>query len=152
MLKNGDIIFFEDKDDFRSAVLKDALQIFSEKANVALLTKKNKENKITKTALPFTIDLEADKIIHKLIKEDIKTLDNVLPVTGKRREIVKPLYLFLDGEVLLYARLRKLKFKPEKSKEKKTKDKISLFIDSLEKKHPELKRAVVKSWLRIKGI
>ena len=59
--------------------------------------------------------------------------------------------MFLDKEVLLYAKLRKLAPKgvPSVKEDLNTegKDKISLFIDELEKKHPEVKQAVVGSWL-----
>ena len=51
--------------------------------------------------------------------------------------------MFLDKEVLLYAKLRKLKF--EKIKERK--NKIGKFIDRLEEKHPEVKRAIVNGCL-----
>jgi len=58
--------------------------------------------------------------------------------------VIKPLYLFLDKEVLLYAKLRGLKFGDV---EEKRKDNISLFIDEMEKLHPEVKQAVIASYL-----
>jgi len=50
----------------------------------------------------------------------------------------------LDKEVLLYAKLRGLKFGDV---EEKRKDNISLFIDEMEKLHPEVKQAVIASYL-----
>jgi len=99
-------------------------------------------NKRVRIAISTTIDSSADKIIYELIKGQVKDLKNVEPVVGK---VIKPLYLFLDEEVLLYAKLRKLKFK----RIKESKDKITKFIDELEKKHPEVKRAIVKSYLAL---
>ena len=99
--------------------------------------------KITKVALSNTTDFVANEIVHEIIKGDIRKL-NVKPVEGR---VIKPLYLFLDEEVLLYAKLRKLKFK----KVKEEKDRVGMFIDDLEKKHPEVKRAVVKGWLKLCG-
>jgi tRNA(Ile)-lysidine synthase TilS/MesJ len=58
---------------------------------------------------------------------------------------VKPLCLFLDEEILLYAKLKNLKFR--KAQEKK--DKIRNFEDEFEKKHPEVKRAIVNSVLKL---
>jgi len=63
--------------------------------------------------------------------------------------VIKPLYLFLDEEVLLYAKLKKLKFKKEIKGKKTKKDKISNFIDDLEVKHPEIKHAIINSYLEL---
>jgi len=95
-----------------------------------------------KIAISSTTDTEADKLIHILVKGNAKNMKELAPVCKKT---IKPLYLFLDEEVLLYANLKKLKFR--KMKEKK--DEISVFIDELEKKHPEIKRAVVKGYLEL---
>jgi len=46
---------------------------------------------------------------------------------------------------LLYAKLKKLKFKNQKEQ----KNEISLFVDDLEKKHPEIKRAIVNNYLEL---
>jgi len=141
MIRNNDIVAYENKGDFRGVVLEDVLKMFSEKAMIELI--RNKSNKkITKKAISSTIDAEANKIVHSLIKRNAKNLKEVAPVENK---VVKPLYLFLDEEVLLYAKLRKLKFK----KQKIEKDKISKFIDELEKKHPEIKRAIINSYLEL---
>jgi len=164
MIKKNEVIGY-DNSGFRGIVLEDVLKMFAEKSIVELApqayTKEVREpaeagpekfslkiftkgiklpskKKLDKIAIASTTDLEADKIIHFLIKGKGK-LDSA--VDGK---IIKPLYLFLDKEVLLYAKLRKLKFK--KIKEKK--DKISKFIDELEKMHPEVKQAIVSSYLK----
>ena len=116
----------------------------------------------TKIAIDSTLDSEAEEIIHVMIQKDVEKL-KVAPVAGK---IIRPLYLFLDKEVLLYAILKELDFKEKKhiirSSKSQTKevllyenlklekikpDKISRFIDKLEEKHPEVKRAIVNSYL-----
>ncbi len=170
MIKKNEVVGYKKARDFREVVLQDVLKMFAKKAMVELVKlpistlrvypeksfsthkmypeRKNfsTRGKIftrgNKIAIASTTDLEADKIIHFLIKGNVNDLKNVLPVNNK---IIKPLYLFLDKEVLLYAKLKKLKFKKEKIK----KDKISLFIDELEKKHPEVKQAVVGSFLGV---
>ena len=141
MIKNNDIVGYENIGDFKGAVLEDSLKTFAKKAMIELINLPNKK-KITKKAIPSTIDYEADKIIHILIKGKASELNNLFP---KQNMIIKPLYLFLDEEVLIYAKLKNLKFKDEEPK----KDKISLFIDGLEKKHPEIKRAIVNSYLEL---
>jgi tRNA(Ile)-lysidine synthase TilS/MesJ len=77
-----------------------------------------------------------------LIEKNVSELKNYLPIQGN---IIKPLYLFLDSEILLYAKLKGLKFKQKKKKG----DKIQRFEDEFEKKHPEVKRAIVNSLLAL---
>ena len=100
-----------------------------------------KQNKI-KIAIPSTTDSEANEIAHILIQDKSSKLKQHSPMV---RNVIKPLYLFLDKEVLLYAKLKKLNFKEKK---KKT-DALTNFINELEKKHPEIKRAIISSWLKL---
>jgi tRNA(Ile)-lysidine synthase TilS/MesJ len=140
MIRNGDIIGFADKKDFRSVVLKEILEIAEKRANVKIVKLPSKKtNKIT---VPLTLDSEAEDIVNAIIEKNLEN-QNVSPVENK---IIKPLYLFLDEEVLLYAKLRNLRF----NKKKEKKNKLSEFIGGLEKKHPEIKRAIVNSYLKIK--
>ncbi len=130
----------------RGIVLEDVLKMFAKKTMVELVELPSRKH-LDKIAIASTIDLEANEIIHTLIQGNIKDLKNLKPVNGK---IIKPLYLFLDKEVLLYAKLKKLKFKKEAVRSSllgKNVGKISIFINKLEKKHPEVKRAIVNSYL-----
>lgn len=140
MIRKGDVVCYKKTLNFRSVVLEDLLNLFANKGVIEIVKTGNK--KANKTALSDTLDSESDKIIHELIKKKVKDLREIKPVNGKT---IKPLYLFLDKEVLLYAKLRNLKFKEKKIK----KDKISLFIEEMEKNHPELKRAIVNSYLEL---
>lgn len=144
MIKKEDVIFIKGKDDFRSVVLEDVLEMFAEKLMIELVELQSKK-KANKIVVPSAIDLEANDIVHEIINGNLKKLNNIKPVDGK---VIKPLYLFLDKEVLLYAKLKGLKFK----KSKDSKDKIGKFVDELEKKHPEVKRAIVNSYLSIRAI
>lgn len=148
MIKKDDIIGCKNDGDFRDVVLEYLLKIFESKLIINLIKfqAKKKNNKVDKIALSSTIDLEADKIVHALIKDKTSDLKKVFPIVRMKNQIIiKPLYLFLDNEIIIYAKLKGLKFK--KIKEKK--DKISEFIYELEKKHPEIKRAIVKSYLEL---
>jgi tRNA(Ile)-lysidine synthase TilS/MesJ len=136
MAHSGETISYKNNKSFRDVVLEDILKMFAEKAN-AKLTKSLKSDKI---AISTTLDSEADEITHKLMDKNSKM--KFSPVEGRT---IKPLYLFLDEEILLYAKIKKLRFK--KIKEKK--DKLSSFIDELEEKHPEIKRAIVNSMLKM---
>ena len=168
LIKQKDIVGYKNEKDFRGVVLEHILKMFADKWIIELVelrsqvhdinkqliqksclitsnqfrAKRDKLKKPNKIAIASTIDLEADKIIHTLIQGEIKELKKVSPVEGK---IIKLLYLFLDREVLLYAQLKRLEFKKVKPK----KDKISKSINELEKKHPEIKRAIVKSYLEL---
>ncbi|MFH1607877.1 MAG: hypothetical protein ABIA78_01975 [archaeon] len=124
--------------DFRSVVLEDCLRILKDKGRIEVV---EGSKKVDKVAVSITIDLVSYEIINKLVNGDIKRM-KISPVEGK---IIKPLFLFLDEEVLLYCELKGLKFKEKKE----GKDKISKFIDELEKKHPEVKQAVVKGMLKL---
>jgi len=135
MIKRGDVVNVKGK-DYRAVVLKYLFGILEEKGVVEI---KNKGDKI---AITDTLDSESEKIVNGLINGDEKNLKNLKPVDGK---VIKPLYLFLDEEILLYAKLKGLKFKIKKEKDSK----IGKFIDELETKHPEVKRAVVNSYLKL---
>jgi len=141
MAQRGDVIGYENDKSFRGVVLEDVLKMFVGKAHVVLIKMPTKK-KVDKIAVSFTIDLEANEIVYEIIKGNLKKLSDIKPIDGKS---IKPLYLFLDKEVLLYAKLKGLKF----TKKKQKKDKISRFINELEKKHPEVKRAIVNSYLNL---
>ena len=138
MIKKNDVIGYKKGNDFRSVVLENMLKMFKDKMMIDV--RKNSKKGKFKIAIPDTINSTSDRIVHELIKGKIKNFKETAPV---EKNIIRPLYLFTDEEVLLYAKLKKLKFKKQKIK----KGKISEFVDELEKKHPEVKRAVVKGVL-----
>lgn len=140
MISQGDIIGYKDSKDFRGAVLKEMLEMFSKRANINIAKLPSK--KISKIAVLSTLDSESDEIISVLITGNLKNIKKISPIDDN---IIKPLYLFSDKEVMLYAKLKNMKFKAEKKKYDKFRD----FIDLLEKKHPEIKRAIVNSYLKI---
>ena len=172
MTSQGKSIAYKNNYDFRDAVLEDILKMLSRKSmneivNIPSIENSNNystnsqefskgqfretgksinkiihKRKTDKIALSSTIDSEAGQMISILISQDAKSLEELAPVW---KNIIRPLYLFLDEEVLLYAKLRKLKFKEKKIK----KDKISGFISELEKSHPEVKHAIVNSYLKM---
>jgi tRNA(Ile)-lysidine synthase TilS/MesJ len=144
LIKPKDKISYESAKDFRDAVLEDLFKTFSGKLMIEFA--KYSKKKTGKMAVASTIDLESDKIIHTIINDKISRIKKSAPIEKKNNQlIIKPLYLFLDKEVMLYAQLRRLKFKKEENK----KDKISEFVEEMEKKHPEIKRAVVNSYLEL---
>jgi len=140
MIKSGDIIGYNKSNDFKSVVLENVLKMFAEKGNVKIVKLPSKK-KINKIVVFSTIDSEAEDIVSEIVNGDVKKMENVKPVDKK---IIKPLYLFLDKEILLYAKIRKLKFEKIKNIE----NKINEFVNKSEKKHPEVKRAIVKGFLK----
>jgi hypothetical protein len=141
MIKNGDVVGYKKSTAVYDVVLEDVLKMFAEKGHVELVKLPNK--KATKIAKSDTTDSVADEIVHEVVSGDLKK-EGIKPKEGK---IIRPLYLFLDKEVLLYAKLRGLKYKVEK---KEVKDKLGKFVDELEKKHPEIRHAIVNGMLEIK--
>jgi hypothetical protein len=141
MINKEEVIAYENSGNFRDVVLEDLLKIFSEKSRISLIKLPSKK-KFTKKAISETIDSNSIKIMQFITENKISQLKNL---SASDKSIIKPLYLFLDSEVLLYAKLKNLKF--EKIVEKKTN--WSFFIDELEIKHPEIKRAIVNSYLEL---
>ena len=156
MVNKGDAIGYEGKKGFRDVVLADLLFMFSEKGFVEVVRVEKGDKgygmgdegcgklrkKVDKVAISSTIDSESDKIVHILVKGNVKDLKEIKPVDKK---VIKPLYLFLDKEVMLYAKIKGLRFSEKKEK----KDRLSRFVDDLEKKHPEIKRAILNSYLEL---
>ena len=140
MVKKGDTLGYKKTNDFRGVVLSDLLKMYSEKAPVEVVKLPSK--KTNKIVSPETATSESLKIIQDLFKGK---LDNkkYFPIQGKT---IKPLYLFLDKEVLLYAKLKGLKF----SKPKEEKSEIFKLIKDLETKHPEIEHGIVNSYLSLK--
>ena len=135
MIKRGDVVSVKGN-DYGAVVLKYLFGILEEKGVIEL------KGKGGKVAMTSTLDNESEEMVSELISGDEKNLKNLKPVDGN---VIKPLYLFLDEEILLYAKLKGLKFKATREKETK----IGKFINELEIKHPEIKRAVVSSYLKI---
>ncbi|MEK6875082.1 MAG: hypothetical protein AABX30_00155 [Nanoarchaeota archaeon] len=131
--------------NFKDVVLEEMLKIFSKKLHIQLIKLPSKK-RIDKLAVSSTLDSEAYEITDILINNNYGELKKIKPIVKiKWRIIIKPLYLFLNEEIFLYAKLRKLKFKNIE----KDKNKLRRFINELEQKHPEIKRAIVNSFLKL---
>lgn len=142
MIQRDDIVLFKNNKTLGDVVLNDMLTIFAKKSTLTI--KEKADNKVKKIAVSSTTDSEADKIISYLIN---KKKGNPAPIFREEGKIIiKPLYLFLNKEVLLYAKIKRLKFKQERGKKEED---ISNFINNLEKKHPEVKHSVINSYLKI---
>jgi len=140
MINAKDFIGYKKGTDFKSAVLEELLKFISKKYNFNIINLPNK--KANKIALTSSLDSESEQILKIIINKKSSELKKYLPVVGKE---IKPLYLFLDNEILLFAKLKDIKFKESKT----NKDKIGIFTDEFEKNHPEVKRAVVNSVLKL---
>ena len=140
LIKQGEVIGYKKADDFKDVVLEKILNFFSEKSGVNIVKLPNKKAK--KIAIDSSLDSESERIMEILIKGNSNDLKKCLPI---EKNFIKPLYLFLDEEILLYAKLKNLKFKKRNEKG----NKFSKLLDELEKKHPEVKRACVNSILEL---
>lgn len=141
MIEKEDVVAYENKGDFRSVVLESLLNLYAEKGIIDVI-KLSKSRKFNKKAVSNTADIEADKLIQHIVKGKLDSLNKFAPVNKK---VIKPLFLFLDKEVELYAKLIGLKYKKTKPKT----DKLGKFVNDLEKKHPEIKHSIVKSYLEL---
>jgi hypothetical protein len=134
MAKKGDVIGYKPGKTFRNVVLEEALRFYESRAPVRVV--KGMGKGVNKVAIPITTDQVANDVINNVI--NAKLSKENLPVKGK---VIKPLYLFLDKEVLLYAKLKGLKFNKVKAKRG--------LLEDLEKKHPEVKQAIVSAYLKL---
>lgn len=141
MVKKGDVVGFKKTNNFKDIVLGDLLKMYSEKAPVKIV--KFPSKKANKIAISETATLESLFIIKDLFKGKLESKKH-FPIQGK---MIKPFYLFLDKEVLLYAKLKGLKF----SKPKEEKNKIFKLIKDMETKHPEIEHGIINSYLSLKG-
>jgi hypothetical protein len=140
MFDGKDVIGYVKANEVKDAVLEEMLKFVAEKYNFNIVRLPN--NKANKIAINSSLDSESEKILNILINKKSSELKSCFPILGKE---IKPLYLFLDEEIILFAKLKGLKFKEVK----KPKDKIELFADEFEENHPEVKRAIVNSILKL---
>ncbi len=141
LIQQNDIITYQKSTKLKNVVLEKLLQMFSEKSRIQLL-KFSTKKKYSKIAITTSTDDEAQEILKILMNSNAKKLETFGPIYKKT---IKPFYIFLDCEILLYAKIKKLKFKTPKIKPTK----ISKFINDLEKKHPEIKRAIINGYLEL---
>jgi tRNA(Ile)-lysidine synthase TilS/MesJ len=142
MINGKDIIGYVKGNDVKSVVLEEMLNFISEKYNFNIVRLSSKNLKVNKIAVNSSLDSESEKILDILINKKVSELKSCFPVVGNE---IKPLYLFLDEEILLFAKLKGFKFKEDK----KSRNKVEIFADEFEKNHPEVKRAVVNSVLKL---
>ncbi len=140
LVKQGDIIGYKKDNHLKEIVLEDLLLLLKKKYGTEVIKLPNAQ--VNKIASDSSIDSESDEIVKTIIEGNANDLEKDLP---SEKNIIKPLYLFSDEEILIYAKIKNLKFKEEKIK----KNKINNFINEFEKKHPEIKRAVVNSLLEL---
>ena len=89
---------------------------------------------------------ESDKSLNKKIK-------GLLPKYNyQNKETIRPFYLIKKEEILIYAYIKKIKLKKNKTKKDLTEKKMNLWISDLERKHLEIKNAIVNSLLKIEEI
>lgn len=125
------------ENDLNNVVLLDLFNYFKEKFNFGFKPKK-KAIKI----LPDDLDSTSFKLVNEIFKGNIKNWEKEKAFDSKS---FKPLYLFLEKEIFIYAKLLKLKYKKQIKKE----GDIFNLIENLEKNHPEIKHSIVNSFLSI---
>ena len=135
MIDKGDKIFIPNSEDICVKVLQKLVKDYAQRGTIKLV-KVKKDAKILsfKTADDFAID-----VITFLLRGNEKDIIKI----GKDKKEKHPLFLFLKKEVVLYARLKDIKGKREKNPTK-----IGVLLEEMEKKHPEVKNAVIQSYVK----
>ena len=124
-----------------------------------LLNKKAKELGFNVIATAHSLDDEAETIILNILKGNPELLAKLGPATGIKRakgfvQRVKPFYLCSTKEIVLYAKLMKIPIPSEQEsicplRGLTFRVEIRKWLSNLEKKHVEVKNAVVKSLLKL---
>lgn len=140
MFSLNEKVSFKNDNGVQSKVLEECLKILEKGSRISLL-KPNLKKRYDKFALNSTLDKESYEFIEALIKNK-KINKEILPVNKK---FVRPLYLFLDKEVEIYAKIKNIKYTEKKEKTNEWKE----FMEKLEKIHPEIKQATIQSYLKI---
>lgn len=149
MVKQAEILTI-DKNDKRYDLL---ILVISELCEKRKELKKAESKTTTKKIMTSEcLDDISTCIINEMIKGKIENLKRFMPLSRKFRKrnetiriIIRPFYLLLESELELYAKFKNIEIKSKKKEENKT----TLFINKLEKKHPEVKNAIVNSYLSI---
>ncbi len=124
-----------------------------------LLNKKAKQLSFDVIATAHSLDDESESIIINLLKGNPELLAKLGPMTGTRKtkqfvQRIKPFYLCSTKEIVLYAKLKKIPI-PGKDicicplRGLTLRVEIRKWLADLEKRHIEVKNAIVKSFLKI---
>jgi uncharacterized protein (TIGR00269 family) len=123
-----------------------------------LLNKKARELGFDAVATAHSLDDEAENIMLNILKGNPELLAKLGPFSGIARgknfvQRIKPLYLCSTKEILLYAKLKKLPIPKGKSicplRGMTLRVEIRKWLGYLENEHPEVKNAIVHSFLKI---
>lgn len=126
-----------------------------------LLNKKAKELRCNVIATAHSLDDEAENILLNLFKGNPELLAKLGPRTGTQEtkafvQRVKPFYLCPTKEIILYAQLKKLPIPKEKAicpaRGETFRIEIRKFLDDMDKKHVEIKNAIINSFLKLMPI
>ncbi len=143
LIKQDEKIAALNAGDAKSAVAFYILERFAKQRRQKIVRIKNIKGK--KIVISNNLDDGAYLIVKCLMYGDLHSAKLSPVVNEKGITRVKPLYFCSDKEILLYAKLKKLPLRKQKKKNDKTRD----FLDKMEKKHPELKNAIVNAFLDI---
>ncbi|UZE94192.1 MAG: TIGR00269 family protein [Candidatus Pacearchaeota archaeon] len=124
-----------------------------------LLNKKAKQLGFNVICTAHSLDDEAETILLNFLKGNPELLAKLGPLTGVRRtkefvQRVKPFYLCSTKEIVLYAKLKKIPIPPKETcicplRGTTLRVEIREWLIQLEKKHTEVKNAIVNSSLKI---
>ncbi len=125
-----------------------------------LLNKTARELKIDVVATAHSLDDECENILLNLFKGNPELLAKIGPKAGVNEKIrkafvqrIKPLYLCLTQEILLYAKLIGLPIPKDKAicpmRGETFRVEIRKWLEKMDKKHIEVKNAIVNSFLKL---
>jgi len=137
MLNNKDSILLK-RSERNFSVLYPILKQLIETRQINLTT--SHSSNYNKIISGESADNISAQIIETIITKKSKDIKKLAPIYKK---LIRPLYLLLDSEIQLYAKLKKIKLKKQPKS-----NKLQLFIKSLEEKHPEVKTSIVQSLLK----
>jgi tRNA(Ile)-lysidine synthase TilS/MesJ len=147
MLSNLDSLYIK-KSGHKSELIETILRKITDKRGISIKKVRGKGT----MAIPVSLDDEAFFIINELLKKS-PSYKSMGPVIKQKGSIlIKPLYLCSDKEIDLYCRINKIRLSKKEQEKDPTKQSMIDFINHMEKRHPEIKNAIVNSYLEIKTV
>lgn len=135
MIEKEEKVFISNSQDICNQVLKKRVEDYAQRGTIKIV-----KTKIRAKVLSFkTADDFAKDVLYFLFNGNEKDL---IKISEDKKE-KNPLFLFLKKEVVLYAKLKGIK-----GKIKKDSDKMTQLLNKMEKKHPEVKNAMMQSYIK----
>jgi tRNA(Ile)-lysidine synthase TilS/MesJ len=101
-----------------------------------------------------SLDNEAENILLNLFSKNSWPLARLGPKIEYKTgiKIIKPLYLCSKKEIELYCGIKRIEINSVKKEEKGLRAELTNWLDDLDRRHPDIRNAIVNSFLKIEPL